>query len=267
VYKKIKCWAVLKPGSFSLYKTRSDVLPMDCIMFQPSTVVADQLGSTGSMNGALIVDTAWMAELKFDNKMSQNVWATAVKGAIANCPYVSRSRFQYESTSTNSMLADEFGSHTCQAQWFVNGKAYFSHLHDAIGKAKSSILISGWFLSPDTYLKRPICDYPESRLDMLIEKACQRGVRVYIMVFHEPVVLAHNTAYCRDRFQNLDHKGNLFFQRHGDPNIPFYWSHHDKHITIDQELAFLGGIDVTFGRYEDSHYRLRDDNVDVEKQL
>jgi len=91
--------------------------------------------------------------------------------------------------------------------------------------------------------------------------------QVYIMVFHEPPVMAHNTTYCRDRFLELDHKGNLFFQRHGDPNIPYFWSHHDKHVTIDQETAFLGGIDITFGRYETSEYRLRDDDPNVQNQL
>ena len=154
------------------------MLAQECIMFQPSTVVADQLGTTGSMNGALIVDTAWMAELKFDNKISQNMWSTAIKGAVTNCPYVSRNRFQYESNSTNSLLSDEFGSHTCHAQWFVNGQAYYSHLYDALNKAKKQVLLSGWFLSPDTYLKRPISQHPDSRLDMIIEKACQRGVKV-----------------------------------------------------------------------------------------
>ena len=51
--------------------------------------------------------------------------------------------------------------------------------------------------------------------------------------------------------------------RHGDPAIPYFWSHHDKHVTIDQEVAFLGGVDITFGRYEDSEYLLRDENSDV----
>jgi phosphatidylserine/phosphatidylglycerophosphate/cardiolipin synthase-like enzyme len=266
-YKKQSCWGVLKPGSFSLYANRTNTAPVECIMFQPSTVVADQLGNTGSMNGALIVDTAWMAELKFDNKITQSMWSTAIKGAVSNCPYVTRNRFCYESTSTNSLLPDELGSHTCKAQWFVNGKDYFSALYDELNKAKKQILLSGWFLSADVYLKRPICEHPETRLDIVIENACKRGVKVYIMVYHEPAVMNHNTTYTKKRFEELDHDGNLFFLRHADPNMPYFWSHHDKHITIDQEVAFLGGIDATFGRYEDSNYLLRDDETDVTKQI
>ncbi len=265
--RKRRVWAVLKPGSISTYASRTDEYPNDAMMFQPSTVVADQLSATGSMNGALIVDTTWMCELKFSNTMDQKMWTNAVKGAVMSCPYVERSRFTYESTDTNSVLADEFGSHTCQAQWFVNGKGYYSHLYDSLNAAKNQILLSGWFLSPDTYLKRPIADFPDSRIDMCIERACQRGVVCYIMVYHEAVIMNHNTKYCMDRFNGLDHRGNLFFLRHADPNIPYFWSHHDKHVTIDQEIAFVGGIDISFGRYEDSHYRLRDDNPDVNHQL
>ena len=141
-------------------------------------------------------------------------------------------------------------------------------LYDAINNAKWQILLSGWFLSADTYLKRPISKYPESRIDLVIEKACQRGVKVYIMIFHEPKVMAHNSRYTLERFnKHLDHRGNLYAIRHADTNLPFFWSHHDKHVTIDQEVAYVGGIDITFGRYEDSHYRLKDDAEKTGDQL
>ena len=236
-------------------------------MFQPSTVVADQLSTTGSNNGALIVDSAWLCELKFDNQYLQKQWVSAIKSAMHRAPYVERTRFLYDSNDTNSVLANEFGSHTCHAQWYVNGKDYFSGLHDAINNAKWQILLSGWFLSADTYLKRPIKDFPESRIDKVIEKACKRGVKVYIMVFHEPKVMAHNSRYTLERFRNLEHEGNLYAIRHADTNLPFFWSHHDKHVTIDQQVAFVGGIDITFGRYEDSNYRLKDDAENLEDQL
>ena len=57
------------------------------------------------------------------------------------------------------------------------------------------------------------------------------------------------------------------FIRHGDPAVFPFWSHHDKHVTIDQEISFLGGIDITFGRFETSDYKLRDDEPDQELQM
>jgi hypothetical protein len=34
------------------------------------------------------------------------------------------------------------------------------------------------------------------------------------------------------------------------------WSHHEKMIIIDQKIAFVGGIDLCFGRWDDFHMRL-----------
>ena len=259
---------VLKHSSLSFFERRTDTLPRETVMFQPSTVLADQLSTTGSNNGALIVDSAWLCELKFDNQSLQRQWVGAIKSTIQRSPYVERTRFLYDVNDTNSILANEFGSHTCHAQWFVNGKDYYSSLYDAINNAKWQILLSGWFLSADTYLKRPISKYPDSRIDKVIERACQRGVKVYIMIFHEPKVMSHDSRYTLNRFsKDLDHKGNLWAIRHADTNLPFFWSHHDKHVTIDQEIGYVGGIDITFGRYETSEYLLKDDDPKTTNNL
>lgn len=36
------------------------------------------------------------------------------------------------------------------------------------------------------------------------------------------------------------------------------WAHHEKMVAIDQTVAFVGGIDLTFGRWDDDQYRLTD---------
>jgi len=123
--RKKRYWAVLKHSSLCFYEKRTDTLPRECVMFQPSTVLADQLSTTGSNNGALIVDSAWLCELKFDNQLLQRQWVGAIKSAMHRSPYVERTRFLYDINDTNSLLANEFGSHTCHAQWFVNGKDYY----------------------------------------------------------------------------------------------------------------------------------------------
>lgn len=40
--------------------------------------------------------------------------------------------------------------------------------------------------------------------------------------------------------------------------IPFLWSHHEKMVIIDQKTAFLGGLDIGYGRYDDSNHLLAD---------
>lgn len=40
--------------------------------------------------------------------------------------------------------------------------------------------------------------------------------------------------------------------------VVFLWAHHEKMVAIDQTVAFVGGIDLAFGRWDDSQYRLTD---------
>jgi len=35
----------------------------------------------------------------------------------------------------------------------------------------------------------------------------------------------------------------------------FLWSHHEKLVIIDQKVAFVGGIDLCFGRWDDDYMR------------
>ena len=40
--------------------------------------------------------------------------------------------------------------------------------------------------------------------------------------------------------------------------IPFLWSHHEKIVIIDQKIAFLGGLDIGYGRMDDKFHKLAD---------
>jgi len=42
------------------------------------------------------------------------------------------------------------------------------------------------------------------------------------------------------------------------PSTALLWAHHEKSVVIDQSLAFLGGIDLAYGRWDDSQHRLTD---------
>lgn len=48
--------------------------------------------------------------------------------------------------------------------------------------------------------------------------------------------------------------------RHPDhlSSVVLFWAHHEKTVAIDQTVAFVGGIDLAFGRWDDSQYRLTD---------
>lgn len=48
--------------------------------------------------------------------------------------------------------------------------------------------------------------------------------------------------------------------RHPDhvSSVVYLWAHHEKMVAIDQTVAFVGGIDLAFGRWDDCRYRLTD---------
>jgi phospholipase D1/2 len=58
----------------------------------------------------------------------------------------------------------------------------------------------GWFISPELYLRRPPAFYPEWRLDKLLKKKAEQGVKVYVIVYEEvrrpglyEMMIAHRT--------------------------------------------------------------------------
>ena len=40
--------------------------------------------------------------------------------------------------------------------------------------------------------------------------------------------------------------------------IPFMWSHHEKMVIVDQTIAYLGGLDLGYGRFDSKMHLLTD---------
>ena len=63
-----------------------------------------------------------------------------------------------------------------------------------------------------------------------------------------------NAIYC---LTCLHHPPQVM--RHPDvSSVVILWAHHEKMVAIDQSVAFVGGLDLAFGRWDDSQYRLTD---------
>ena len=44
----------------------------------------------------------------------------------------------------------------------------------------------------------------------------------------------------------------VYGQGQGDDSVTLFWSHHEKLVLIDNEIAFMGGLDLCFGRWDTS---------------
>lgn len=63
--------------------------------------------------------------------------------------------------------------------------------------AEESIYILDWWLSPELYLRRPPSRNEQYRLDVMLQAAAERGVKVHIIVYKEvEAALTLNSAVC-----------------------------------------------------------------------
>lgn len=62
---------------------------------------------------------------------------------------------------------------------------YFYAVSEAIEAAQQSIFILDWWLTPELFLRRPPSDFPEFRLDRLLKRKAEEGVKVYVVVYKE----------------------------------------------------------------------------------
>ncbi|CDW58921.1 phospholipase D1, partial [Trichuris trichiura] len=144
--------------------------------------------------------------------------------------------------------------------WFVDGKDFMENLANMIELAEEEIFITDWWLSPEIYLKRPAIEGRRWRLDELLKRKAEQGVHVYVLLYKEvQIALGIKSLYSKRRLRELH--PNIHVLRHPD-HLPgsgvFLWAHHEKIVVIDQNIAFVGGIDLCYGRWDDSEHRLTD---------
>ncbi|XP_060249724.1 phospholipase D1 isoform X8 [Ovis aries] len=145
------------------------------------------------------------------------------------------------------------------AKWYVNAKGYFEDVANAMEEAKEEIFITDWWLSPEIFLKRPVVEGNRWRLDCILKRKAQQGVRIFVMLYKEvELALGINSEYSKRTLMRLH--PNIKVMRHPDhvSSSVYLWAHHEKLVIIDQSVAFVGGIDLAYGRWDDNEHRLTD---------
>uniref|UniRef100_A0A672V2R9 Phospholipase n=1 Tax=Strigops habroptila TaxID=2489341 RepID=A0A672V2R9_STRHB len=145
------------------------------------------------------------------------------------------------------------------AKWYVNAKWYFEDVANAMEAAKEEIFITDWWLSPEIFMKRPVVEGNRWRLDCILKRKAQQGVRIFVMLYKEvELALGINSEYSKRTLMHLH--PNIKVMRHPDhvSSSVYLWAHHEKLVIIDQSVAFVGGIDLAYGRWDDDEHRLTD---------
>jgi hypothetical protein len=98
----------------------------------------------------------------------------------------------------------------------------------------------------DGSLRRESPESNEYQIDTLLLLKARQGVVIRIILWAETRLMLNNfSADSQSYLQGLHE--NIKVIRH--PHIsPMYYSHHQKTIIVDRAVAFLGGLDLTWGR-------------------
>ncbi|GFY00712.1 phospholipase D1 [Trichonephila clavipes] len=92
------------------------------------------------------------------------------------------------------------------------------------------------------------------------------GVRIYVLLYKElEVALGINSHHSEKQLRRM-HK-NIKVIRHPEVSKGvFLWAHHEKIVCVDQSYAFVGGLDLCYGRWDDYQHKLSDFG-DVEEKV
>lgn len=171
-----------------------------------------------------------------------------------------------------------------RVQFFADGESYFEKVFDIFRLAEREIFICGWMVSPEMPLKRPfkknlnddaqfierslggtVEDHfarekealeEDSRLSRVLLSVAKRGVNVYIILYKEfNLKMFNDSEHAAKTLSKLHPRIKVL--RH--PNKFFsLWSHHEKVIVVDRKLAMVGGLDLTWGRWDTCDHQLFD---------
>ncbi|CAL1290306.1 unnamed protein product [Larinioides sclopetarius] len=145
-----------------------------------------------------------------------------------------------------------------ECRWIVDGATYFEAVAEVLDKAKEEIYITDWWLTPEIYLKRPTIHGHYWQLDYVLRRKAREGVQIYILLYKElEVALGINSYHTQKKLKKM-HK-NIKVIRHPEVSKGvLLWAHHEKIVCVDQSYAFVGGLDLCYGRWDDYQHRLSD---------
>ncbi|OJT05426.1 Phospholipase D1 [Trametes pubescens] len=143
----------------------------------------------------------------------------------------------------------------------IDGHDYMWAVSELLESAREAIFILDWWLTPELYLRRPPAKYPEWRIDRILKRKAEQGVKVYVIVYKEITqTMSMSSHHTKVRLEALH--PNITCMRHpdhiGSKDDVEFWSHHEKVVVVDNRMACIGGLDLCFGRWDTHNHPLAD---------
>lgn len=146
-------------------------------------------------------------------------------------------------------------------KWHIDGHDYMWAVSEMIDNAKECIFILDWWLTPELYLRRPAAYFPQWRIDRLLQRKAEQGVKIYVVVYKEVTqTMSMSSKHTKHYLESLH--PNITCMRHpdhvGSKDSVQFWSHHEKVVAVDNHFAAIGGLDLCFGRWDTNNHPLAD---------
>jgi phosphatidylserine/phosphatidylglycerophosphate/cardiolipin synthase-like enzyme/uncharacterized membrane protein YdjX (TVP38/TMEM64 family) len=146
--------------------------------------------------------------------------------------------------------------------FLVDGAAYFAAARAAIARASRSVFLLGWDFDSRTRLVPRASDgYPEE-LGAFLREVLRRNreLRVYVLSWDFAMIYALDREWVplyKLGWKERPHP-RLAFRL--DDCHPPRGSHHQKVLVVDDAVAFVGGMDLTHGRWDTPEHRREEQN-------
>jgi phospholipase D1/2 len=152
---------------------------------------------------------------------------------------------------------------------FINGRDYMKAVAYAIRGAQKFIMITGWQLDYDVELDNRGQPGHPGRLSELLADAVQRGVHVRVILYDSiSVAVDTHDDRAQSALQDLPSGArggsiqvmlqyantgrNVVSRRESNA----FFSHHQKSVIVDGHTAFVGGIDLAYGRWDTNSFNV-----------
>ena len=144
--------------------------------------------------------------------------------------------------------------------FLVDGSAYFAAFRQAAIQARQSIAMVGWDFDTQVPLVpdgAPSDGFPRALLAFL-NSLCEKrpALSIHVLAWDFSVIYTfEREPLPAVKFRWRSHR-RLRFALDGEH--PVGASHHQKVVVIDDRLAFVGGMDLTFARWDTPEHRAND---------
>ena len=171
----------------------------------------------------------------------------------ADVPTLADVRFEPDKNCWRVARADRLA-------FLVDGAAYFAAFRQAAIQARRSIAMVGWDF--DTHVPlvpdgAPSDGFPRALLAFL-NSLCEKrpALSIHVLAWDFSVIYTfEREPLPAVKFRWRSHR-RLRFALDGEH--PVGASHHQKFVVIDDRLAFVGGMDLTFARWDTPEHRAND---------